>query len=71
MVKCSKCKNAALYLQPGFAGAELSFCIPKQQWRDKGCKHGIKGKPKRASLGISVDISGNAAVYGYNEVDLW
>lgn len=66
-MKCLRCNRAALYQEPGFNGKETCWCTLRNTWREKGCRHFRKGKPRRAVPDVFVIIDGVAAVNGYHD----
>ena len=65
-MRCTECKKAALYQEPGFNGQEKAYCTKRGEWRGR-CKKGRRGKPMRAVLDVYVVIDGAAAVNGDSE----
>lgn len=63
-MKCTRCRRAALYQEPGFNGRERTYCTKRGEWR-KRCGKGKRGKPTRAVLDVYVTIDGLAAVNGF------
>ena len=62
-MRCVRCERAALYQEPGFNGVERTYCTTRGEWRER-CRHGKRGKPRRAVLDVYVTIDGAAAVEG-------
>ena len=62
-MRCTRCRLAALYQQPGFMAKEKAWCTVRGEWR-KRCGKGKRGRPMRAVPDIYVTIDGWAAVNG-------
>ena len=66
---CHSCQNCAIGYEAGFTGKRLLRCSRMNDYvtEEDGCTMGVIGQPGSLCFGCDIDISGNAAVWGWRE----
>ena len=68
-VPCHSCENCAIGYETGFTGKRVMRCSRLADYvtEEDGCTMGVIGVPGSLCFDYDIDISGNAAVWGWHE----